>query len=175
MTYTVRLCRDLTGWFASMSDDVPGYPGATVQWESAFECHERAMSVLDLAQDLAMRLVGDAFLSWGPQPEPRWSAPVKGSPGVDARRWVSHHYEAGIFLVLAQVSHDQNGHGVRLTDSRGYSEAVVYYPSRPAAFAVADKLVGIRYRAHVCNRACSSWAEEACVARRTDPLETNQP
>jgi hypothetical protein len=76
-------------------------------------------------------------------------------------KWVSHHYEGGRFLVVAQVSFDQNGHGVRLTDSRGHSEAVIYYPSRQAAFRVADELVGIRYRGHQCGRACSSWAEDA--------------
>jgi hypothetical protein len=167
MPYTVRLCRDLTGWFASMSDDIAGYPGASVQWESAFECPDRAMSVLDMAQDLAQRLVGDAFLSWWPEPEPLPSRPRPfRSLVAGSARWVSHHYEAGRFLVVAQVSRDQNGHGVRLTDARGHSEAVIYYPTRQAAFEVADELVRIRSRNHACGRACSSWAEDASAEER---------
>jgi hypothetical protein len=160
MPYTVRLCRDLTGWFASMSDDVDGYPGASIQWESAFDCPDRAMSVLEVAQDLAQRLVGEAFPAWVRNPEPRPRRPDPLTSVLAGReRWVSHHYEAGRFLVVAQVSHDQNGHSVLLTDARGHSEAVIYYPSRQAAFDVADELVRVRNRGHVCGRACSSWAE----------------
>jgi hypothetical protein len=158
MPYTVRLCRDLTGWFASMSDDVAGYPGSSVQWESAFDCPDRAMSVLEVAQDLAQRLVGGVLPAWGREPG---TALLPARPLVaGGGRWASHHYEAGRFLVVAQVSHDEHGHSVRLTDARGHSEAVIYYPSRQAAFDVADELVRIRNRGHACGRACSSWAEE---------------
>jgi hypothetical protein len=170
MPYTVRLCRDLAGWFASMSDDIAGYPGAIVQWESAFDCPDRAMSVLEVAQDLAQRLVGGALPAWGREPG---SAHLRARPlaalVAGGGLWASHHYEAGRFLVVAQVSHDQNGHSVRLTDARGHSEAVIYYPTRQAAFQVADDLVRIRNRGHVCGRACSSWAEEASAEEARPP------
>lgn len=47
--HTIRLCRDLTGWFATMSADVPSYPGVRVHWAAAFESQGQAMRVLDLA------------------------------------------------------------------------------------------------------------------------------
>ena len=62
--HTVRLCRDLTGWFATMSPDVPKYPGVRVGWAAAFESAEHAMRVLELAQALAHRL-GDQPGAWG--------------------------------------------------------------------------------------------------------------
>jgi len=166
MPYTVRLCRDLTGWFASMSDDISGYPGTNVQWESAFDCPDRAMSVLDLTQDLAQRLAGEMFLPWEPRPEP--TLPRRRALGscVVGTSWLRYHYEAGWLLAVTQVTHDHNGHGLRLIDGRGHSEAVIYYSTQQTAFHVADRLVGIRHRSHTCGRPCSGWAEEPPASQR---------
>jgi hypothetical protein len=169
MPYTVRLCRDLTGWFASMSDDISGYPGTTVQWESAFDCPDRAMSVLDLTEDLAQRLPGETFAFWGPRPEPTLPPGRALGPSAAGARWLCQHYEARRLLAVTQVAHDQNGYGVRFTDGRGHSEAVVYYPSQQTAFEVADRLVGIRHRSHICGRACSGWAVDHSATEHQTP------
>jgi hypothetical protein len=164
MPYTVRLCRDLSGWFATLGDDMSDYPGVSVQWETAFESPDRAMSVLDLAQALALRLVGEAFVSWRPEPvgsRSTWHNRPFDSPVVGGMAWASYHYEGGRVLAVVQVSHDQNGYGLRLKDSRRHSEAAIYYPSRQAAFDVADALVRVRHRAHECGMACSGWTESA--------------
>lgn len=167
MPYTVRLCRDLSGWFATLCDDLLGYPGATVQWQMAVESPEQAMSVLDVAQTLAQRLVGEAFVSWVPEPGPAptratWlRASASRSPVVGGGSWVRCHYDAGRTLVVAHVSRDHIGHCVRLEDSRHPEEAAIYYPTRAAAFDVAEGLVRIRYRNHDCSSACSGWTENA--------------
>jgi hypothetical protein len=68
--FTVRLCNDLTGWFASLSDDVAEYPGVTVQSEQGFETHDEAFQALDLTQVLAQRLTGSAGTSTRVQASP---------------------------------------------------------------------------------------------------------
>jgi hypothetical protein len=54
--FTVKLCSDLSGWFASLSDDLADYPGVTVHSEQVFETHDHALRALDLTQVLAQRL-----------------------------------------------------------------------------------------------------------------------
>jgi len=71
MVHTVRLCRDLTGWYATLSDDRPAYPGARVHWAAAFENPNHAMAVLDLAQALAFRLAEER-VAWNPGQAPTW-------------------------------------------------------------------------------------------------------
>jgi hypothetical protein len=66
--YTVRLCRDSTGWFATMSDELADYPGVCTHWEEPFQSPDDAMRGLDLAQSLAYRLEGEAL--WSPQTAP---------------------------------------------------------------------------------------------------------
>ena len=56
---TVKLCNDLTGWFATLSDDAAEYPGVTVHSEQAFETSAQALRALDLTQVLAQRLGGN--------------------------------------------------------------------------------------------------------------------
>jgi hypothetical protein len=72
MMHTVRLCEDLSGWFATMSDDLPHYPGARVHWAAAFEDPDDAMRVLDLAQELAVRMA-DERVRWTPGRAPSWT------------------------------------------------------------------------------------------------------
>jgi hypothetical protein len=169
MAHTIRICKDLTGWFASMGDDATGYPGVSVHWEQAFRSPEDAMGALDLAQALAQRLRGPTLRFWKPKRRPTHSSARRhnprpnGSSVVVSTTWVADHYEGGRALVVVRVSNDRNGHGVRLTDSRGHSEAVVYYPIRQMAFEVAEKLIRVRYRDHVCSAACSGWTEDVDV------------
>ena len=59
---TVKLCNDLTGWFATLSDDLAEYPGVTVHSEQAFETSAQALRALDLTQVLAQRLGGSPGL-----------------------------------------------------------------------------------------------------------------
>jgi hypothetical protein len=54
--FTIRLCHDLTGWFATQGDDTLGYPGVRVHGEHAFASAHDAMRALDLTQALAQRL-----------------------------------------------------------------------------------------------------------------------
>jgi hypothetical protein len=170
MAFTVRLCRDLTGWFATLGDDVIGYPGASVHWETAFENPSHPMSVLDLAETLAQRLVDDRS-SPGQEAEAASHSeanerpPQHAPPSISAASVVSHHREGGRALVLVQVNHDKYGHGLRIRDSHLRSEAAIYYPSRQMALDVADALVRIRYRTHVCDVACSGWTVEAADLR----------
>jgi hypothetical protein len=98
-----------------------------------------------------------------PDTHPR---PNASSPAIAGTRWLCHHFEAGRLLAITQVTRDHNGHGVRLTDGQGCSEAVIYYSSQEMAFDVADRLVGVRHRSHRCGGACSGWAEEAPVTER---------
>ncbi len=58
---TVKLCNDLTGWFATLSDDVAEYPGVTVHSEHGFETSAEALRALDLTQVLAHRLGGSPW------------------------------------------------------------------------------------------------------------------
>jgi hypothetical protein len=92
-----------------------------------------------------------------------------GGALLTVARWLCRHYEAGQLLALTQVTHDHNGHGVRLTDGRGHSEAVIYYSTQQMAFEVADRLVGIRHRSHDCSPACSGWVEEHSRAEHQAP------
>jgi hypothetical protein len=170
MPHTVRLCRDLTGWFATLGDDVVEYPGASVHWETAFESPAHAMSVLDLAETLAQRLADDRS---SPREEASRAEASETRPPrpllLSAASAVSHHREGGRALVLVQVNHDKHGHGVRLTDAHRRSEAAIYYPTRQMALDVADALVRVRYRAHVCGAACSGWTMEAAAELRPQP------
>lgn len=72
MRYTVRLCQDLGGWFATMSGDLPLYPGVRVHWAAGFENHDPAMAVLESAQALAHRLAEERA-TWAPHRAPAWS------------------------------------------------------------------------------------------------------
>ena len=71
MVHTVQLCQDLTGWYATMREDPPDYPGASVHWAAAFENPLDAIAVLDLAQALAFRLA-DGGVAWTPGRAPSW-------------------------------------------------------------------------------------------------------
>ena len=84
MPYSVRLCRDLTGWFATMGGDAPPcYPGVRFHWEADVTTAGDAIRVLDLAQALAKRLRGEAR-PWDVDlfAHRRWSGPVP-QQGVD--------------------------------------------------------------------------------------------
>jgi hypothetical protein len=69
--FKVKLCNDLTGWFASLSDDVAEYPGVTVHSEQGFSTSDEALRALDLTQVLAQRLGGDSGAATGVPPQPR--------------------------------------------------------------------------------------------------------
>jgi hypothetical protein len=58
--FTIRLCHDLTGWFATQGDDVLGYPGVCVHCEHALPTAGDAMLALDMTKVLAQRLSGEA-------------------------------------------------------------------------------------------------------------------
>jgi hypothetical protein len=72
MVHTVCLCKDLSGWFATLSDATLHYPGARVHWAAGFENPDQAMAVLDLAQALAFSLA-DEELVWPANRAPSWT------------------------------------------------------------------------------------------------------
>ena len=85
MAHTVRICKDLTGWFATIGDDTPGYPGVRVHWEQTFLSPDDAMRILELAEALAHELRGERLLYWQPEPSPEVTTTRRVRPPLQVR------------------------------------------------------------------------------------------
>jgi hypothetical protein len=84
--YTVRICRDVTGWFATMNEDLDGYPGVSTHWEELFATSDEAMQGLDRARALAHRLEVAGFLLGKPSTRgPLGVRPMQGGRAAEPR------------------------------------------------------------------------------------------
>ena len=67
--HTVCLIEDFSGWYAILDSPTPNYTGSRVRWSATFTDSNQAMSVLDVAHQLAERL-SRGELAWRHSPLP---------------------------------------------------------------------------------------------------------